>query len=237
MISKGLDLRVVWRGGHPPAPLGRMWRFMKIFKIISNIFYGLAIIALVTVAFSATFSVLKAPGGYRLFMVLSGSMEPKIKTGSVVLVAPKEKYKADEVITFLANPQANLRDIKATVTHRIVSVHDDEGRPTYTTKGDANEDPDREMVTHRQVLGKVIISIPFLGYVVSFAKTQTGLIALIIIPATLIIYSELLNIKKEVNRMAKKFKQKRQLKKEKIKEEEEKKRKKKRRFIVKKKRK
>ena len=185
---------------------------MKILKIISNVFYIVAIAALVLVAFSATFSVLKAPGGYRLFVVLSGSMEPRIKTGSVVLIAPKNEYREGDAITFLANPTANLKDIKSTVTHRIVSIHDDEGRATYTTKGDANEDPDREMVTERQVLGKVLISLPYLGYVVSFAKTQTGLIALIIIPATLIIYSELLSIKKEMARMIGEFKQKRQQK-------------------------
>lgn len=210
---------------------------MKIVKVLSNIIYAVAISSLVLIAFSATFSVLKAPGGYRMFVVQSGSMEPKIKAGSVVVVGPQQEYKEKDIITFFANPnQVNLKDPRSTVTHRVLEVQDDEGRKTYQTKGDANEDPDREMVTERQVLGKVMVGIPYLGYAVSFAKTQTGLIALIIIPGTLIIYSELLNIKKEVARMAKQLKEKRRLKKEEKEEEKEKKRKETRKFKVGKKR-
>ena len=104
---------------------------MKILKIISNIIYSLVIGFLILIAGSTAFSVLKGPGGYRVFVVQSGSMEPAIKTGSIVVVVPKKEYKKDNIITFLADPHLDLKDIKSTITHRIISVHDDEGRATF----------------------------------------------------------------------------------------------------------
>jgi len=182
---------------------------MKKLKIITNVVYWLVILFLVFIALITAFSVIKGPAGLRFFVVQSGSMEPKIKTGSVVLVAPQKEYKENDVITFLANPQANLKQVQATVTHRIIKVNNDEGRINYQTKGDANEDPDRELVYEKNVLGKVRLSIPYFGYVVGFTKTQTGFILLIVIPATLIIYSELVNIKKEIARLLSEWKAKR----------------------------
>lgn len=178
---------------------------LKLLKIITNFIYWLAIILLVFIALGTAFSVLEAPGGYRAFVVQSGSMEPVIKTGSVVVIFPQKKYQKDEIITFLSDLKADLKKAGSTVTHRIVAVHDDNERATFSTKGDANEDKDRETVTEQQVLGKVVFGIPYLGYAVDFAKTQTGFIALIVIPGTLIIYSELMNIKKEIARLVKDF--------------------------------
>lgn len=183
---------------------------MKILKIIKNIVYGLLILTVVIIAGFTFLSVSHAPGGIRLFVVQSGSMEPAIKTGAVILVKPAEKYVKDDIISFLISPSAELDKKATTVTHRIAEVHDDEGRLTYTTKGDANEDTDRETVTQRQVLGKVSLILPYLGYIVNFAKTQAGIISLIVIPGTIIVYSEVMSIKKEIIKLIKGFKSKRE---------------------------
>ena len=63
-------------------------------------------------------------------------------------------------------------------------------RITYRTKGDANNDVDAGLTLHSQVIGKVVYKLPILGYLVSFVKTQLGFTLLIVIPATVIIYSE-----------------------------------------------
>lgn len=184
---------------------------MKIVKTLANIFYWLAITAVLVIAVGTALSVFQAPGGYRAFVVQSGSMEPTIKTGSVVLVAPQTNYGKNEIITFFANPnKINLKDPQSTVTHRIVATETQDGQTVFQTKGDANEDPDMETITEKQILGKTVFSLPYLGYGVAFAKTQTGFITLIVIPGTLIIYSELMNIKKEIQRLFKKWRQKKQ---------------------------
>ncbi|MFA5933125.1 MAG: signal peptidase I [Microgenomates group bacterium] len=170
-------------------------------KKIGNIFYWICLTLLIFVAIATAFTVLEAPGGYRLFLVRSGSMEPAVKTGSIVLVAPQTKYSAGDIVTFLNKTTAKLKDPNSTTTHRITKVSDDEGRPTYQTKGDANRSADMESITQRQILGKVLLVIPLIGYLIAFTKTQVGFIAFIIVPITLIIFSELLTIKKETQRL------------------------------------
>lgn len=128
----------------------------------------------------------------------SGSMEPSISLGSIVIVRSEDSYGVGDVITVLETDNSEI-----TVTHRIVEVKDIEEEKIYITKGDANEGTDLDERMGPQVLGKVILAIPLLGYVVTFAKTGQGLLILVIIPAIVIIYSEALNIKKEVKRMIK----------------------------------
>ncbi|MDO8515026.1 MAG: signal peptidase I [bacterium] len=134
-------------------------------------------------------------GNYKMFTVLSGSMEPAIKTGSIVVVKPQPLYQTGDVITF-----REKNDSKITTTHRIFGIED--GR--FVTKGDANNSTDSTGVADGQIIGKTIFSVPYLGYPVSFTKTQQGLLLLVIIPSIIIIYSEILTIKNEIMRMLKK---------------------------------
>lgn len=71
----------------------------------------------------------------------------------------------------------------------------------YVTQGDANDASDGEAVKGSSVLGKLLVDIPLLGYLVAFAQTGVGFVVMIIIPATLIVYSELASIKKEVGKL------------------------------------
>ncbi len=183
------------------------------FKLIGKILYGLVLAALILVAGLTAFSALKLPGSYKLMAVQSGSMEPAIKTGSVAVIQPMNDYKKDDVITF-----RDLEKPKVTTTHRIFEVKSDDGRITYISKGDANKSPDMGSVSKAQILGKVILAIPFLGYPIDFAKTREGLIILIIIPSVLIVYSELMNIKKEALKLLQERKNRKLSLKEKVEE-------------------
>jgi signal peptidase len=133
--------------------------------------------------------------GRQIFVVMSGSMEPKIRTGSIVLDKKQVDYSVEDVITYRV---ANSKD---TVTHRIIEIKKVGEAIAYQTKGDANDAPDRELVPIDNVVGKVYLSIPFLGYFVAFLKTLPGLIIFIVIPATIIVYQELTNIKSEVQKL------------------------------------
>lgn len=150
------------------------------------------------VAGLTAFSALNIPGSYKLMVVQSGSMEPAIKTGSIVVIKPEENYQKGDVITF-KDPEKP----KITVTHRILEVKNDSGSITYTTKGDANKTSDMSKVGKNQVLGKEVLSVPRVGYLIDFAKTREGLIILVIIPAVIIVYSEILSIKREALRLIK----------------------------------
>ena len=50
------------------------------------------------------------------------------------------------------------------------------------------------------VIGKVILTIPFIGYIGYFVRTPIGFILLIILPASLIIILEIRNIIKELRK-------------------------------------
>lgn len=178
-------------------------------KSILTIFYWVLLLFVAFMAGSLILSRFDTPIKYRLFAVQSGSMEPSIRLGSVVVVVPQESYAKDDVITFRSE-----RSAKETNTHRIVEVLEDKdlNRLEYRTKGDANEDPDHEPIPLRRVVGKVVFAIPYLGYPISFAQTQTGLIVLVVIPTTLIAYSEFLTIKNELALLIKRRQEKRVIK-------------------------
>ena len=145
-------------------------------------------------------SKLNTPLEIRLFSVLSGSMEPNIKIGSLVVVGPQDNYQKDSIITYYSE-----KNFTQTVTHRIIEISKDEdiGKISYQTKGDANEDSDSEKVPLSRVIGQVLFSIPFLGRILNFAQTQLGFLLLIVIPGTLLVYTEIQNIKSEIVKLIK----------------------------------
>ncbi len=119
---------------------------------------------------------------WRSYVVQSGSMEPSIMTGDMIIIKKQEKYQKADVITF-------KDDNERTVTHRVTEVGTSQPI-TLTTKGDANETADAGTIKLEQVIGKVVYVIPKFGYVVQFIKTPWGFILTILVPAILILYDE-----------------------------------------------
>lgn len=174
---------------------------MKLLKIISSIAYWLLILFLFSIAGLAFLSATQLSNKFRLFVVLSGSMEPTILTGSLVLVQPQVEYQKGDIVTFVREDEVNSSNPKNTITHRIAEVNEVNKTKLFTTKGDANDVADQEQVPPKLVLGKVTHWLPYLGRPVGFVKTQTGFVLLVIIPATIIVYSELMSMKKEAARL------------------------------------
>jgi len=161
------------------------------FKIIYYIF--LAFIG--AIAILLIVSVFPITGNYKIMIVQSGSMAPAIKMGSIVAVKPADDYKVGDVITF--GPYTRT---KAPTSHRIYDIKVEGGEPVYITKGDANNAPDQREITKRDIVGKVLFSIPYLGYAVDFAKRPLGFSLIIIVPAALIIIDEIKNIYGEIKK-------------------------------------
>lgn len=103
--------------------------------------------------------------GIQTYVVMSGSMEPTIRTGGVVMVnSHKNDPETGDVITYSLG--------ETNVTHRVTRVLD-EG--LFETKGDANTLSDAEEVTREQILGTVCFSVPYLGYFIAYLKSYEGL--------------------------------------------------------------
>lgn len=159
-------------------------------KIIYYLTFGLFFVFALT-ALMSKYSVF----GIKIFTVQSGSMEPGLKMGSLILTRADPPYATGDIITFYS--QHSQQNVSNTITHRIIAKNDDNVMKQYQTKGDANNSADSIYIFQSKVLGKVIYSIPYLGYPIGFARTLPGLTIIIIIPSVIIIYDEVLKIKKE----------------------------------------
>ena len=161
--------------------------FKKVIVALSIVVLVFSVLFLVFVSFSP----IKA---FQLLKVMSGSMEPAIKTGSVIFVEkvdPKD-LKTGDVITFSVNGPISP------VTHRIVRVIYSGNNLKFATKGDANKTNDVDQVDQTNIKGKVIFATPYIGYISAWTKSTLGFILLIILPALLIIVNEIFNIRRTV---------------------------------------
>lgn len=164
---------------------------MKYLKTIYYVFLG----AIGLIAVLLVVSVLPITGNYKVLTVLSGSMQPDIKMGSVVAVKPANDYKIGDVITF-----GEMSKTKTPTTHRIYEIKVIGSEPVYITKGDANNAPDQKEISQKDIIGKVLFDVPYVGYAVESAKKPLGFMLIIIVPAVIIIYDEIRKIVKEVRK-------------------------------------
>ena len=108
--------------------------------------------------------------GFETYTVRGGSMSPTIPLGAMVVVQrePASAVNAGDVITFAA-PNNTI------VTHRVVgrTAGDD---PTFITQGDANPNPDPDMVPSANVVGRVVFTVPAAGAALVALSTITGAI-------------------------------------------------------------
>jgi signal peptidase len=164
----------------------------KLISIVSIVGKFFVFAALVFVVF--TFVASRTDKlGIRSFVVLTGSMQPTVPVGSVVYALPDWYYYPGDIIAF-----KNRADV--IVTHRVVQkIYKTDGI-YLQTRGDANNSADSELVPINKVIGKSQFSLPYLGRFSGFLKTPTGFLALIVLPALVIIGSELWSIMKEVEK-------------------------------------
>lgn len=134
---------------------------------------------------------------YDVFTVSSGSMEPDIPKNSLIYTAPvrPENIQENDVITF----KEDGGDLYT--THRVIEVVEDNGDVEglgFRTKGDANEDPDPGLVGEDEVVGKVMLTIPFAGGLIYFARTSAGIFLLVLVPAGLLVLREVYEVVSEL---------------------------------------
>ena len=124
--------------------------------------------------------------GYEIFVVQSGSMEPDYHVGSLVYVKPMDSTKlvVGDVITFRLSGST-------LATHRIMEVVEQDGEMAFRTKGDANDHPDNGLVKPSSVVGKVMFSVPYLGYVTAYIQNPPGLYVAVCIAAVVLLLTVL----------------------------------------------
>jgi len=109
-------------------------------------------------------------------------------TGDVVVIHPQQQYYKNDTITFISSDNR-------LVTHRIINIQEENNQSVITTKGDANRSEDNDTILTSQIIGKVALVVPKLGYLVAFCKSLPGLIVFVIVPIIALIVDQLIIMK------------------------------------------
>ena len=153
----------------------------RLVKWLTNILLVLLVLAAVFLV------VLPAVFASSLAIVYSGSMKPEMPVGAVAWMAPVDptEIEVGDIIAFNPPLQPDV-----TVSHRVIEVLDGETLG-FVTKGDANEDPDWDIVPADHVLAKVTFSVPNMGrvllYVGQYTRSRLGFALFIALPTILLI--------------------------------------------------
>jgi signal peptidase len=142
----------------------------------------LALLAVIAVGLtSVLFGRILPAVGHPVYVVSGPSMLPALPVGTAVAldaVAP-ERLEVGDVVTLTSGPG------RAVFTHRIVRLVDREDGRWIETKGDNNEFADPALTPISQVIGRVGVAVPGVGYLLTLVSTIQGLVLLLGIGATL----------------------------------------------------
>lgn len=140
-----------------------------------------AVLVLIILFFSLPFT------GWRALSVQTGSMAPVIRPGALVIdhSVDVNDLSVGDVITY-----RTLKDPNTTITHRIIDFQYRGVLRDPIVQGDANPQPDPP-VTASQIVGRVVVSVPFAGRAIDLLHTLPGLLLLVYVPAAGIVIYEL----------------------------------------------
>ena len=161
---------------------------LKFIKVIVWIFVLLVIfVILVQRIFNNQVSI----GSYRMFTVVTGSMDPVYKVGDVVIskeVDPSTIKKGDDVVYL--GEKNDFKD--KIVTHRVIKIEKKDNEYYFTTKGIANDYSD-PVISSDQIYGKVVYKPVVLSFLSGILNTKLGFYLLIFVPVAFLIFLEILD--------------------------------------------
>ena len=161
-----------------------MKNMKNIIRILVLIVLSLILIYNVTIIFKSILYPNETPDffGMKTYVVASGSMEPKLKIGDVVVVKETDK------VNLIEGDIISFRQGQKVITHRINSILTVNGLTMYQTKGDNNNTYDNELVRYEEIEGKLIFKLSFLGNILLFLQQRNIIIVVIIIFYVLILW-------------------------------------------------
>ena len=160
--------------GHTERREGKYMNAKKVWDITSTVLVILAVLFAVLLMGARLL-------GFRVYNIISGSMEPVYNRGDLVYVQPVKnisQLKVGDVISYVQNEELVV------VTHRIVRIDPEQNR--VHTKGETNDTEDPP-VHFNNVIGVVKFHIPLLGYVSDWVQNPPGMYITVGVGAVLMI--------------------------------------------------
>ena len=153
--------------------------------MIKKFFVKLSVPIVVVVLMIAILGAVLMQLGWRMGNVVSGSMEPTVGVGSMILTRPASVSDIEEgdIIAFKSDDKTD-----SMVIHRVVDITYIDKVAQFRTKGDANIHEDRQLVPAESVEGRVILCVPRAGRVVTFLGTPQGIGMMLAVPVVLLTY-------------------------------------------------
>ena len=112
--------------------------------------------------------------GYSSLIVATGSMNgSEVNEGDLIIIRDTGDYEIGEIVTFFQDGD----DIPT--THRIINYKDIDGVRYWKTRGDANNSYDKRSITSDEIIGEVVLVIPYVGTFIDWAVEGGGLIYIV----------------------------------------------------------
>ena len=143
----------------------------SVIGIITSIVLWIILFFAVALLLSVTMLGKQEIFGHRIYIIMSGSMEPAIHVGDAVISKNVDNLEIGDVIAY-RNP------IEIT-THRIIKVYTEEDKKMYKTKGDNNGTEDPGLVQESQIVGKIVYRIPKLGNAILYIQSHFLIVMII----------------------------------------------------------
>lgn len=175
--------------------------------VIKNILYILGIITLYNIFLISISSLNQTEankvGGYQAYIITTNSMEPNIREGDVIIIkqCDEQTLKEGDIITF-RNSKNEF------VTHRIISIEEEQNEKLYVTKGDNNTIEDLEKISFNAIEGILILRVPFLGNILLLFRNRIYLILLVLVMILIYLYTRKREEKKRIRREKKRIEDK-----------------------------
>lgn len=160
-----------------------MEKLKKIWNVTSTVLVGLVVAC-------AIFLMGTRMLGYRVFCVLSGSMEPLYSVGDLIYVKPTpfSEIKVGDTVSFVLNEDLVV------ATHQVVSI--DAKNMRLQTKGLTNDIPD-DPIHYNNVIGVAKFALPKMGYVANFVQNPPGMYIAIAVGVVLVVTLFIPDLKKK----------------------------------------
>lgn len=135
--------------------------------------------------------------GLKAYIITTDSMKPHINSGDVIIISKvsEKNLKVGDVITFKKDEEV--------ITHRIIKINKSEEND-YITKGDNNNIEDQKSISYKDIEGRKVLRIPFLGKIIMKLQDEVYIIILIIIALVLYLKTQTTEDKHKMRREKKK---------------------------------
>lgn len=172
------------------AIIKRKEKVLKVKKTLKKLVY-IFLIPLLVYNISLIIQAVARPNetpaffGIKMYVIVSGSMEPELYVGDIVIVKDlkdEDKINKDDVISF--------RQGQTIITHRVSEVVNINGVEKYRTKGDNNNTEDIMIIGRESIEGKVVNRIKSLGKTVLALRNTTLIIVIVLFYYAFLVFDQ-----------------------------------------------